>query len=303
MPSISKEGFLWTPQGATEGLPTDAVQKSSSSIQENYDVIVIGAGFAGLIAARDLSQRHNLKVLLLEARDRIGGRTWTAKVLGEDLEMGGTWVHWGQPHLYGELHRYGLHSSLKTSAGTIAPEKQFFRPAGGSPEQVSIDETGEIIERVAQAFFNVDGHDSHALMPYPHDPLREPALWKQYDHWSVKDRLDRLEGFSQREKDLFESNASTFGSAPGKNTGFTEALRWYALGGYNMARMFELVGIYKIGKGGMTSFATAILGDYTGDSLFETSVKEITHVASGVRVLTSHGEYLKAKTIVSTIPL
>lgn len=65
-------------------------------MQEKYDVVVVGAGFAGLIAARDLSQRHNLKVLLIEARDRIGGRTWTAKVL-EDLEMGGAWVHWGQP--------------------------------------------------------------------------------------------------------------------------------------------------------------------------------------------------------------
>jgi lysyl oxidase-like protein 2/3/4 len=303
MSPISKEGYLWTPQGTTEGLPTDAVQRSSSSIQEKYDVVVVGAGFAGLIAARDLSQRHNLKVLLVEARDRIGGRTWTAKVLGEDLEMGGTWVHWGQPHLYSELHRYGLHANLKTSAGTIAPEKQFFRPAGSSPEQVSIKEAGEVLDRVAQAFFTVDGYDSRALMPYPHEPFREPALWRKYDHWSVKDRLDCLDGFSQREKDLFESNASTFGSAPGKNTGFTEALRWYALGGHNMARVFELAGIYKIGKGGMTSFARSILGDYTGDILFGTAVIEINHAACGVTVVTSHGGYLKAKTVVSTIPL
>lgn len=58
-----------------------------------YDVIVIGAGFAGLVAARDLS-KENLSVLLIEGRDRIGGRTWTAKELGEEFEMGGTWIHW-----------------------------------------------------------------------------------------------------------------------------------------------------------------------------------------------------------------
>mgnify|MGYP001658245486 CR=1 FL=1 len=250
MSPISKEGYLCTSQGATEGLPTDAVQRSSPSIQEKYDVVVVGAGFACLIAARDLSQKHNLKVHLLEARDRIGGRTWTAKVLGEDLEMGGTWVHWGQPHLCSELHRYGLHANLKTSAGTIAPEKQFFRPAGSSPEQVSINEAEEVLDRVAQAFFTVDGHDSRALMPYPHEPFREPALWRKYDHWSAKVRLDRLDGFSQRENDLFESNSSTFGITPGKSTAFTEALRWYALGGHNMTRVFELAGIYKIWKKG-----------------------------------------------------
>lgn len=119
--ACSSEGFLWTTDGTLEGLETDAVQKSSSIISGFYDVIVIGAGFARLIAARNLSQKHKFKVLLVEARDRIGGRTWTAKVLGEEIEMGGTWVHWCQPHVYSELHRYGLHSNLTVSTGTFAP--------------------------------------------------------------------------------------------------------------------------------------------------------------------------------------
>ncbi|CAG7976577.1 unnamed protein product [Penicillium olsonii] len=301
MPPSTTEGFLWTPQGTKEGLFTNAYRVSSSTIQENYDVIIIGAGFTGLIAARDLSQRHNLKVLLLEARDRIGGRTWTANVLGEEVEMGGTWVHWAQPHLYSELRRYGLHSNLKTSAGTLAPEKQFFAD-GSPPREISIVEAGEILDRVSQAFFTVDGHDSRALMPYPHDPLREPALWRSYDHLSIKDRLDQLD-FTDFERNLFESNVSTFGSAPGSKIGFTEALRWFALGGHSMAGVFEMAGLYKIGRGGMTSFAQAILRDFTGDMLFGTVVKDISHSASGVKVTTTFGKCLKAKTIVSTIPL
>ena len=302
MAPSSDEGFLWTPEGSTYGLATDAVQESSPVIDDRYDVVVIGAGFTGLIAARELSQRENLKVLLLEARDRIGGRTWTARALGEELEMGGTWVHWAQPHLYSELRRYGLHVNLKTSAGTAAPTKQIFKQGTAPPREISTDDAGDILERIAQSFFTVEGRSSRELMPYPHDPFRRPALWMEYDHWSVKDRLDSLHGFSDWEKALFESNANTFGSAPGQDIAFTEALRWYALGGYSMAGVFELAGVYKIGNGGMTSFARAVLADCKGHMLFRATVREVMQNKLGVRITTSHGQHIQAKYVVSTIP-
>ncbi|KAL4922087.1 amine oxidase [Aspergillus aurantiobrunneus] len=299
----TKEGFLWTPSTTIEGLSTEAVQQGSLTSKERYDAIVIGAGFAGLIAARDLSRKHNLDVLLVEARDRIGGRTWTANVLGEEVEMGGTWVHWAQPHLYAELHRYGLHRNLKTSAGVVAPERQSFTSSSGVIEEVSIVDCAAALERVAQRVFSVDGLNSRALMPYPHDSLQEPVLWKRYDHLSVKDRLDTLHDIPERERELFESNINTFGSAPGKDIGFVDALRWYALGGHTMAGVFEMAGIYKLGNGGMTAFARAVLGEYTGDRLFNTVVAEIRHHLSGVEVTTTGGQRFRANTVVSTIPL
>ena len=50
-------------------------------------VLVIGAGFAGLTAANAL---HNagVDVVVLEARDRLGGRTWTRDVGGVPVDMG-----------------------------------------------------------------------------------------------------------------------------------------------------------------------------------------------------------------------
>lgn len=94
-PSRTKDGYVYDASGSSyQGLWTDAVVPSSSRTRASYDVIVIGAGFAGLVAARDLALDSNLRVLLLEARDRIGGRTWTAKAWGEEFEMGGTYVHW-----------------------------------------------------------------------------------------------------------------------------------------------------------------------------------------------------------------
>lgn len=55
------------------------------------DVVVIGAGFAGLTAARELRQLGH-EVLVLEGRDRVGGRSYTGHVAGIPVDLGGTFV-------------------------------------------------------------------------------------------------------------------------------------------------------------------------------------------------------------------
>jgi polyamine oxidase len=55
-------------------------------------VLVIGAGMAGLTAAR-LLHDSGCQVIVLEARDRIGGRTWTDDRLGVPCDLGGSWIH------------------------------------------------------------------------------------------------------------------------------------------------------------------------------------------------------------------
>src|SRR5882757_801331 len=58
-----------------------------------FDVIVIGAGAAGLGAARRLAAA-GLAVHVLEARDRLGGRAWTARSpSGLPIELGCAWLH------------------------------------------------------------------------------------------------------------------------------------------------------------------------------------------------------------------
>jgi len=53
---------------------------------------VVGAGMAGLVAAR-LLHDSGFQVTVLEARARLGGRTWTDDSLGAPLDVGGSWVH------------------------------------------------------------------------------------------------------------------------------------------------------------------------------------------------------------------
>ena len=55
-------------------------------------VVVVGAGMAGLVAAR-LLHDSGFAVTVLEARDRLGGRVWTDDRVGAPLDLGGSWVH------------------------------------------------------------------------------------------------------------------------------------------------------------------------------------------------------------------
>jgi monoamine oxidase len=72
------------------------------------DIIVIGAGAAGLAAAADLG-RAGHSVLILEARDRIGGRIWTRLEpdLTAPLELGAEFIHGDSPETYELLRRAG----------------------------------------------------------------------------------------------------------------------------------------------------------------------------------------------------
>ncbi|KLU92638.1 hypothetical protein MAPG_11583 [Magnaporthiopsis poae ATCC 64411] len=299
----SSEGYLWeAASGSVVGLETDAVTPSTPQIQEHYDVVVVGAGFAGLVAARELSADGRLKVLLVDGRDRIGGRTWTAKALGEHFEMGGTWVHWMQPFVYGEIVRYDLQRHLKTSSGAFATER-LFRSSSGSITTMPAKDQDSAMRRIADKFFCIDGLSSRELIPYPLDILRQPAPWTKYDHLTVRERLDQVDGESQQDKDVFEAFLSTFGGVSGRELAWTEALRWFALGGHDMDRVVEFAGIYKLGGGGMTMLAKSILNDYSGDVLMGTTIHKI--VQDGLRVIltSTNGREIRADRAVCTIPL
>ncbi|MDQ0211170.1 flavin monoamine oxidase family protein [Arthrobacter bambusae] len=71
------------------------------------DVVIVGAGPSGLTAAREL-KKAGLSVAVLEARDRVGGRTWTDTIDGAMLEIGGQWVSPDQTALMGLLDELGL---------------------------------------------------------------------------------------------------------------------------------------------------------------------------------------------------
>ena len=67
--------------------------------RRSADVIVIGAGVSGLMAARYVATQGK-SVIVLEARDRVGGRTWTKHRHGTWFDVGGQWIK-TKPSSYG----------------------------------------------------------------------------------------------------------------------------------------------------------------------------------------------------------
>ena len=76
--------------------------------QNKTDVLIIGAGLAGLTAARTL-KKTGYSVKVVEARDRVGGRNCAHQLAdGKVLEMGGQWIGTGQTKMYELCKELGL---------------------------------------------------------------------------------------------------------------------------------------------------------------------------------------------------
>src|SRR4051794_5809036 len=104
---VTRRGLLGTAAAAAAGLAAGArpgeaeAKRRRRRRAKHVDVVVVGAGLAGLTAAREL-RRKGKKVLVVEARGRVGGRTYTRKVRGVPVDVGGQWLK-THPSSYGPI--------------------------------------------------------------------------------------------------------------------------------------------------------------------------------------------------------
>jgi monoamine oxidase len=253
------------------------------------DAIVVGGGFAGVTAARELALRGR-SVLLLEARDRLGGRTWSAPWNGSTIEYGGAWVHWHQPHTWSEITRAGLEVSVSEAAGAagwyVGPERR----------SGSIEERDEIARRGWDQF--VDG--VRDALPVPYDPTRALAL-ARFDRLSIADRLCEL-SLSAEERDVLTAELESLAHAPLDDAGAVSVLRWHALSGYSL-ELTQFTGGRVTIVGGTRALLDAVASAAPFERRLATAVAAITQQGDRVEVETRAGYALSARTVVVAVPL
>lgn len=88
--------------------------------REDVDVIIVGAGLAGLSAASEL-QRAGLSFIILEARDRVGGKTWSQTVPGDEnaiVDLGAAWMNGvNQSKVYNLAKKFGAEVLEQNTSG------------------------------------------------------------------------------------------------------------------------------------------------------------------------------------------
>ncbi|GFG72824.1 putative flavin-containing monoamine oxidase AofH [Mycobacterium botniense] len=100
--------------------------------------MVVGAGFAGLVAARELMRRGR-DVLVLEGRDRVGGRSLTGNVAGLPVDLGGTFVGPTQDAVLALAAELGVHTVPTYHAGAnLIRWRGWVRPYHGTIPRLSL---------------------------------------------------------------------------------------------------------------------------------------------------------------------
>lgn len=256
---------------------------------QSVDVVVIGAGFAGLTAARELGHA-GFEVLTLEARDRVGGRTWTEKRLGHELELGANWIHWVQPHVWAEMTRYGREMIRSPRA-----DEAYWRGADGSARQGTLDEFMALIDEGQQLLID----DVREAMPRGSEPT--VGTIQELDSLSIQDRFDEL-GLDPEARAANESVWVGHVNAPLNQVGLSSALRWVAATGGHWQLMHEASSTYRV-VDGMRAFTDEIAKDVPGEIRLGTTVVSVAQEDGGVIVTTADGEQIRARRVVSTLPV
>ncbi|MEM6988108.1 MAG: NAD(P)/FAD-dependent oxidoreductase, partial [Pseudomonadota bacterium] len=261
----------------------------------DYDVLIIGAGIAGLTVAREL-RGSGLRIALLDARDRVGGRAWFQTWHGYPIEMGGGWVNWTQPHVWAEITRYGLDLF----------ERPGWPKRADAPLCAEVD--GELITRpmvdnmrALRPLIEDYAHDARRVFPRPYDPAHAMEAIAEIDHLSAQDRLDQIDMPPLQRAMMSRLLAMQCHGHP-RDGAYVEFLRWYALNHFSIDAYLSSASRLQFSNG-TQGLLDALLADTDAEVKLEWPVDRVAQSEQGVVVTHSNGAELSARAAVVATPI
>lgn len=258
----------------------------------DFDVVVIGGGFAGVTAARELGC-DGYRVLLLEARPRLGGRTFTSKFLGKKVEYGGSAVHWVQPHVFAEMQRYGKGFEEVPLVDLDASNVML---SSGEIRRVDPAEFGREYDYAMEAFCA----RAKELFPRPYSPFFNPEVLA-LDNVSAAEHIETL-GLNEIQKATLNAEMTLYAGESTSEYSYTQFVKLFALASWDYHTFTDSEKHYKISDGGTLGLCQAILDHSGAEVRLGKVVSGIAQEQDRVRVKTTDGQLVTAKSVVITVP-
>lgn len=258
------------------------------------DVVIVGAGFAGLTAAREL-MRQGRSVALLDARDRTGGRVKAGRIAGKTVDLGGMWVGPSQTHLLALLREHEIATTPQYTRGRSILEIGGRRTTGEG-ENASLGREGD----AAYSALSRTLREMAANVP-PEAPWTAPKAG-EWDRLTMAEWIQAHAKNSAARKELELEIRGLFTVEPEQLS--LLYFLFYVRSGNSLEELWGVEGAAQAFHvpGGMHQLA-ARLGDGLGDALaLEAPVTAVAQDASGVTVSSPAGSWRGQFAIVA-VPL
>ncbi|MEV4874880.1 flavin monoamine oxidase family protein [Streptomyces cyaneofuscatus] len=268
------------------GIASTGISHAETGTRQSYDAIVIGGGFAGVTAARDL-QAKGKRTLIIEARDRVGGRAWSTTFAGKTVELGATWIHPSQKLVWGEVQRLGIATVTDAHPEFVVASKE-----GGGYEQKEmafLDQQSALLARFVEG--------SQEYLPRPYEPFHREDLLRELDKLTLGDRARQLR-ISALEQNWVSASTGAYGGGFDRGA-LTQLAHWWALSGYTADGYHAINSIRPVG--GMSALLEKMLARSGAAVVKNAPVTKVVDNGSQVQV-TAGGKVYTAPAVVVAVP-